>query len=256
MAGPVPELHGIDYNVTVQIRTGELAPYAPPTTVLQVVSSLRDRGLTTPVSADVLLRAGIADSLVPRTLRSLIGLELIDEDGRLTPAMEALRRAPSSDFEARLEEHVRAVYAEVFQFTDPAKDDPKRIADAFRVYEPLGQRARMVTLFLGLCEAAGIIPPNMVRKSATAAPGASPRKPSAASRAEGRPKSERQVPPSAPAGLPPALAGFLASIPTNGAGWTRVERDRWLALFGDVLDYAIPIREPVSPELEEPDDTD
>jgi uncharacterized protein DUF5343 len=241
------------------IRTGEPAPYAPPATILQVVNALRDRGLTTPINADVLLRAGITESLVPRTLRSLVGLELIDGEGRLTPAMEALRRAPSSDFQARLEEHVRAVYSEVFQFTDPAKDDPKRIADAFRVYEPIGQRARMVTLFLGLCEAAGIIPPNMARKSATTTSGSSARKVLSAPGAAGRSKPEKQAPatlaPNAP-GLPPALGGFLASIPTDGAGWTRAERDRWLELFGAVLDYAIPIREPVDQELEESDDTD
>ena len=45
------------------IRTGGPAPYAPPATVLHVLHALRDRGLTTPITSDVLLRAGVGDSL-------------------------------------------------------------------------------------------------------------------------------------------------------------------------------------------------
>jgi hypothetical protein len=227
------------------IRTGAAAPYAPPATVLQVIAALRDRGLTTPITSEVLLRAGISDSLVPRTLRTLTGLELIDEEGRLTPAMDALRRAPSADFQTRLAEHVRAVYEEVFQFTDPAKDDSKRIADAFRVYEPIGQRGRMVTLFLGLCEAAGLIPEGMARKSGPASAGAPARKNSTPKRPADRPKGDSS-PQDAIDNSPsvnPALGGLLRLLPAKGKSWTQQERDHWMRLFGGILDYVHPPRE-------------
>jgi len=229
----------------MSIRSGDPAPYAPPATVLQVLASLRDRGLTTPITSDVLLRAGISESLVPRTLRSLVGLELIEGDGRLTPAMEALRRTPSSDFKARLAEHVRAVYEEVFQFTDPATDDPKRIADAFRVYEPIGQRSRMVTLFLGLCEAAGIIPEGTIRRSAPTPSNAVARKSLPLKRQNERGNDlQPRVGAAASASVPPAIAGLLASLPVQGQGWTKKERDQWVNVFNTVLDFAIPIHEP------------
>jgi hypothetical protein len=231
------------------IRTGEAAPDAPPATVLQVVNSLRDRGLTIPITSDVLLRAGISDSLVPRTLRSLIGLELIEEDGRLTNAMEQLRRTPSSDFKARLAEHVRGVYEEVFQFTDPSTDDSKRIADAFRAYEPIGQRSRMVTLFLGLCEAAGIVPEGTARKSATPVNNHTSKKLLQKRQTERPTKKAESVAVPSTAGLgavPSAMKGYLESLPSPSVGWTQESRDRWLRLFGDALDFAIPIRTVVS----------
>jgi hypothetical protein len=229
------------------IRTGGTAPYAPPATVLYVVNALRDRGLTTPITGDVLLRAGISDSLVPRVLRSLIGLELVDEDGKLTPAMDGLRRVPSAEFKTRLTEHVRGVYEEVFNFTDPAKDDIKRITDAFRAYEPMGQRTRMVTLFMGLCEAAGIIPEGATRKATVVASGGSGRKPAAPVKRQAE-RQKSDPPPAAvatglPSSIPPVLAGMLHNIPPNGTGWTQADRDRWLTLFGQILDYTIPIRQ-------------
>jgi Family of unknown function (DUF5343) len=145
------------------------APYAPVATIMEVVNRYRDRGLQTPFDADVLTRAGVTESLAPRTLLSLRHLDLIDEQGNPTPLFEGLRRAPSDEFPTRLEEVVRAVYADVFQFADPTVDAPERVADAFRQYVPAGQRSRMVTLFLGLCERAGIIPEAPARQRTTRA---------------------------------------------------------------------------------------
>jgi len=180
-------------------------------------------------------------------MRSLIGLELIDDDGRLTQEMELLRRAPSAEFKTRLEEHIRRVYAEVFQFTDPTKDDAKRVADAFRAYEPIGQRARMVTLFLGLCEAAGIIPEGIVRRTATPVSTGPGRKPLTTKRPVERPKT---VPLTEHAAdgvpfLPAPVSGLLSDLAKRGPGWTQPERDRWFRLFSDVVDYTYPIRDSI-----------
>lgn len=52
--------------------------------------------------------------------------------------------------------------------TSPSRAQRRRVSglrDAFRGYEPSGEQGRMVMLFLGLCEAAGI-----VKSAATAKP--------------------------------------------------------------------------------------
>src|SRR5262249_39720039 len=139
------------------LASGSTAPYAPPATVQAAIKAYRDRGLTTPITAEVLVRASIPETLARRTLRSLVSLDLIDDQGRPTSEFEPVKKAPTAEFKGKLEELVRSVYAEVFQFADPSTDSTEKITDAFRSYLPDGQRSRMVTLFLGLCEAAGIL---------------------------------------------------------------------------------------------------
>lgn len=231
------------------VRSDAPAPYAPPATVLAVINGFRDRGLATPFTPEVLLRAGVSESLVQRTLKSLEGLDLIDEAGNPTGQLEGLRRAKTDEFKARLEEVVRSAYAEVFQFTDPAKDDPTRVADAFRAYEPIGQRGRMVTLFMGLCEAGGIVPEGTARKSATS--NSKPRavKPSISRKAETAGYRPPSVGPGArvrtqSGGLvPAAIQGLIASLPPEGQSWTKAQHDKFLTVFGSVLDFVYPISE-------------
>jgi hypothetical protein len=223
--------------------------------VLDVVHGYRERGLATPITGDVLMRAGVSESLVPRTLRSLQGLELIDELGMPTPALESLRLATSPDFQARLADWVRGVYVEVFSFTDPAKDDASRIADAFRSFTPIGQRGRMVTLFLGLCEAAGIVekPAKPSRPATTVTTGTARIRVSArpAAITNNRPTgSAAKARPSENGHVPSVIRGLLDSLPREGEGWTRERRDALYKTFGALLDFCYPI---VAAEEPDPD---
>lgn len=226
------------------IRPGSTAPYGPPAAVVGLIRGFRDRGLAVPITADVLLRAGVSESLVPRTLSSLEGLDLINDKGMPTPQFEGLRRATTDEFQPLLAETIRAAYAEVFQFVDPAKDGVERVSDAFRSFNPVGQRRRMVTLFIGLCQAAGIIPEGTARKQAApqvkrpiARPGPVATRHVAAVQWPG------EVPRSHGHGsIPPAIAGLLASLPQSG-GWTEAEREKFMTTFGAVLDFVIPIRQ-------------
>ena len=228
------------------LRSGGQAPYAPPKTVLDLIGNYRDRSLRVPFNAEVLMLAGVSDGLVNRTLQTLRLLDLIDEQGNPTPPLEGLKKAPSADFAARLAAIVRDVYAEVFQFADPTKDDTDRITDAFRVYEPAGQRGRMVTLFIGLCEAAGIIADGKKPAPSTGRAAAMPRALGRARIANSR-EGERgpSVGASAPIRgdggiIPPALTGLLAAIPLQ-KGWTKEHRDKFVATFEAVLDFTVPI---------------
>jgi hypothetical protein len=150
-------------------------PYAAPTSILEIVSRRRHRGLPNPINADVLGRASIPPSLIPRTLQALQTLDLIDEEGNPTPTFEAIRKAPEAEYKRSLEDWLKGAYAEVFAFVDPATDDEVRIRDAFRSYNPAGQQDRMVTLFQGLCVAAGLAPDKPSSPRNTPRPAAQPR---------------------------------------------------------------------------------
>jgi hypothetical protein len=232
------------------------APYATSNAILDIIERHRDRGLPTPVTGEVLARAGIAETLVARTLQSLHTLDLIDaETGTPTQTFEGLRLAPEAEFKQRLADWLRGTYADIFAYFDPAKDDEVDARDAFRNYKPVGQQGRMVALFMSLCMAAGLIP----EKSATASKTAG-RQRSAAPRAALRPAAAARKPVNARANhtlgdvtqsatattsslgsLPAPLAGLLASLPARGGGWPQATRDKFVSTFEAVLDFCFPI---------------
>lgn len=219
-------------------------PYASPQSIIEIYERHRNRGLPNPVTAEVLGRAGIPDSLIPRTIQALQSLDLIDEGGNLTEMFESIRKAPEAEYQNRLQAWLNSAYADVLSYVDPANDDETKIRDAFRDYRPTGQQARMVTLFTRLYAAAGVRSPRAVAL----------REPSPRLRvASNRPPSARKAAPPArlpsPAqayqpplnGLPPPIEGLLATLPTDGAGWSKDRRDRFLKTFEAVVDFCFPI---------------
>jgi hypothetical protein len=220
--------------------------YAPSTAVTTIIDAVRARGLGTPITLDVLVRAGITETLAPRTLASLKVLDLVDEDGHPTTQLTLLKEARGDEeLKARLQEWVQGVYAEVLQYADPATDDVVRISEAFRGYKPDGQRARMTTLLLGLWQYAGL--PVAETTSPKSAPrramrATSTRTPGAAKQRRTPPSGQTAAVPAVPAGLPPGLVGLIQQIPTDGKGWTKATRDTFLSAFTAVLDFTVPIR--------------
>ncbi len=218
-------------------------PYAPASAVLDIVTRYRSRGLPTPINGEVLARIGISESLIPRTLQALQSLDLIDKDGAPTQTLEGLQRAPEAEYRDRMAEWVRRAYADVFLIVDPTKDSGSSIRDAFRGYQPLGQQDRMVSLFQGLCKAAGLV----AEKSAQAAKSVTftPRQRTVAKRII----AERfKDAPRHPSSIPAPLAGLLQSLPAQGDSWTKDERAKFLATFTPVLDFCFPIEEEKSVE--------
>lgn len=227
------------------------APYTPAATILSVIDRARDRGLPNPVSKEVLIRSGVADTLVPRTFQALQQLELINEDGTWSENLETLRRAPEAEFQTRFAEVVRSVYADAFQYIDPSKDSATAIRDAFRSYTPHGQQDRMVMLFLGLCQRAGIItedsPAKVTSREVRPKSRVTPMAPQTKHKQKN--KTDPAPPQVSNGSLPPPLAGLLATLPQSG--WTQNERDRFVVAFTAMLDYCIPIRAESKPEEEE-----
>ena len=222
------------------------APYTAGAAVINVIRRYRDKGLTTPINGDVLVRAGVSETLVSRTMPALVTLELIDEQGQPTETFQKIRTVPEAEYKATLAEWLRSVYADIFSFVDPANDEQVRVRDAFRSYVPHGQQDRMVALFLALCAEAGI-----AAETKKSEPRTSARKQPSAPRAASRTQRERAGAPTdrkndpglfKDGSLPPALVGIIQSIPPVDQGWTKSTRDKFLMTFGTVLDFVVPIK--------------
>jgi hypothetical protein len=241
------------------------APYAPATVILDLIERYRNRGLPSPIDSSVLVRAGVSDSLINRTLQALSTLDLVDADGKPSQALEGMRLAPEAEYRKRMGEWLCNAYADALQFIDPAMSDETAVRDAFRNYKPVGQQDRMVSLFSGLFRAAGIAP----EKPTTAAP----RRLSTGAIILPRPQKAAITPnrspvrklkfltpnpplPAGSSGTHPAIAGVLASLPDPRIGWTRDDRDRFLIAFSAVLDFAVPVVERTAALPDDEDDDD
>lgn len=140
------------------------APYAPTKAVIDVVRRYRERGLPDPLTATDLERVGVPMTMTGLTLKALVFLQLVDEGGNRCEAFESIRRASTNEYPEIFAEIIRKAYLPIFTIIDPAQDDEIAIADAFRRYDPANQRQKMIRLFRGLCEEAGIIQPREKRR--------------------------------------------------------------------------------------------
>lgn len=226
------------------VTSDKPAPYAPASTILDVINRYRSKGLPAPITRDVLVRAGIAETLTPRVLQSLETFDLIDADGKPTHTFDAIRKAPEAEYKQRVAEWLNAAYADALNFVDPAMATEVQVRDAFRGYVPIGQQDRMVSLFMGLYAHAGVRPEK-------------PERP-----AQGRLQPTRRIVNPLPRqaaraaierkdaaltisshGIPQPLLGLLSRLPSE-RGWTQADRDKFISTFSTVLDFCFPIVTP------------
>jgi hypothetical protein len=234
------------------IEPGSSAPYAPPKHVLGVLGRYRHKGLATPFSKELFERLGVPDAYANRTLRAFRLLDLVGEDGEPTEALRALRLAREEEYQPRLEQVIRTAYQPVFEVADPATDGEQAVLDAFRHFEPAAQRHRMVTLFLALCEEAGIIAQGQGPKKrgrASTNGGAAPPRAKAKVRAEREGKT--LTPPPPPLAPPPsegdpardpAIVGIMARLP-RGLRWSETDRAKWFRAMEAAVDLLIEVED-------------
>lgn len=197
----------------VPLQPNGRAPYTSAAAAIAAIDAFRDKGIGLPVTADVLVRAGVAESIAKRTLNSLIELELLDGDGRPTETFKGFKTVRSdAEYRVALEAWLHAVYADVLQYCDPSIDEPGRIQDGFRGFQPEGQRPAMASLLLGLWGYAGL-PVAAERQQVSLERGnnrrSTPRKP----KPSGPPKATEQTvaPQSTQSATPGVLFGITES---------------------------------------------
>ena len=210
----------------------DTTPYAPPENVVRVLERWRKVGFPQRVNAEYLGQLGITENIIPRVTRALEYLGLV-EGGKQTALAERLQVAPEDEWQGVLREAIINAYREVLRVVDPTTASRKQVDDAFRPMKPKGQRDRMVTLFLGLCYAAGIEvkePPS--RRPGKGEAGKGSKKPDirlrpSRSTAVLTPMIERPALPS-PGRLHPALTGILAAVSDLE---TLEDLERWIESF-------------------------
>lgn len=232
----------------------ETAPYAPVNHVLNLIRRLHERGLPDPLTLRDMGRLGVPEGNAPRTLAAIRFLGLIDETGNLTPAADRLQRATSTEYPQALAEILRAAYAPVFAVADPARDSEIAINDAFRHYEPRAQRPRMVIVFQGLCQEAGLVeggPPPARTRARRAESEGTPitRRPPTTPPARPNQQPESGSPPPAQPPSPPPdgadyrlLSALIQQLPKE-AKWSKSRRDRWVQAMTAGVDLLIEVTE-------------
>ena len=145
---------------------------APYTTVAALTTSIdwfHEKAPAGPITAETLIRAGVPESLGRRTIQSLVLLDLLDKEGRPTPQFEAFRNIHGEDeYRTAMQEWVRATYADILTYCDPAVDSLDKVVESFRGYEPAGQRRGMGALFIGLWRHAGLPTASSAAQTGTA----------------------------------------------------------------------------------------
>lgn len=151
------------------------APYAPVSAVMLMIELFREKSIPLPITAAAIHRAGVEESLARRTLATMKQLDLLDDDGNPTATFQKIKVAGPDKYQAVLQEWLQEAYKPIFTYCEPA--DTEKVSTQFRHYEPTGMRNRMVTLFLGLCAAAGLIEKMPAMPRTRVAKGTTPRQP-------------------------------------------------------------------------------
>jgi len=143
------------------------APYATSASILTVVDKQRKVGLPK-VDSLTLEKLEIRESLRPRTMVALRLLGLIDDEGTATPEFKRLNTVVDEDYKPAFRELLETVYAPIVEFlgSDLASATSNAVQNAFRGFEPSGQRDRMAQLFIGLMVFVGAMPEQATRAKA------------------------------------------------------------------------------------------
>jgi len=239
----------------------ETGPYAPPTNILQLIHRQREAGLPDVITSQLLIRLGMPEGNLPRIMQAMKFLAFIDEEGRQTDLFQRLRKATTEDYPAFLEQVLKSAYAPIFAIRNPATATDIELSDAFRNYEPSGQRPRMVTLFLGLCREAQITADGPVVRTRARIKtrkvsqdnannknkeGIAPKPADEVKNIDTSSHKDKDVELNSHYQL---LQVLISQLPAN-ATWTEKRRDQWLGAMTASIDLLIEIKDTV--EQKEP----
>jgi hypothetical protein len=133
----------------------KFAPYAPPSSVLNIIRHYRSKDVPEKVTVTNLMQIGVTEALANRTMAALRFLGLVREDDTTTDEFRSLRYATDDQYQEVLGGIVNAAYKDVLDHVNLESADERALNSAFIPYSPGGQRSRMITLFLALAMEAG-----------------------------------------------------------------------------------------------------
>ena len=215
-----------------------VAPVAPTGMVTKVLDTYRETGLGGgPITPELLVRMSMGDEIARRVLQTLRLLDYIDDDGNPTKSFLAFKQASTASYKQLFADQLYDIYAPVFAVTGKnlAGKTVTDVEDAFRRYSPGSLRKRMVTLFLGLCQYAGVAETVPTRKPGPKQPanGAPPK----------TPRTRRTHVPPPPAddpvdftGLDDAVVAWIKKMPKRSEPWSTKAKDRWFAALRAIVD--------------------
>jgi len=234
----------------------KLAPYAPLAPLVALIRRRREKGLPEVLNSEKLAQLGISEGNISRILQALRFLNLIDEDGHQTEWFSRIARAKEQEYQGILAEIIKGAYHDVFTIIDdPNLATDIELNDAFRFYQPQSQRSRMILLFRGLCQEAGLIaggPPTTRKRARTTTP-SKPLSSSSSGAKKAQPKeafqSEPYQSPSQQASQPVSnqdfalIRGLVGELPGERQ-WTSQDREKWLNALTAMVDLLIKIVDP------------
>ena len=133
-------------------------PYTSIGNMLLILNQIKKGWVPSLVDKGEMERVGITAGNVSRTISALGYFGLTDENDKPTDTWKAIATSTSNDYPKVLEGILRNAYPSIFQLhPNPADATDVELDNAFAKSEPLNQRSRMVSLFRGLCQEAGLI---------------------------------------------------------------------------------------------------
>jgi hypothetical protein len=172
---------------------------------------------------------------------------LLDSEGHITDAFRRLRKANDSEYPDALAEVLHDAYHPIFEHVDPGQDDTTIIENAFRGFEPGGQRSRMTTLFLGLCFEAGLVSEDKAPRMQLQTNRQRSTGQRTTSRRRGQPKSQTveessrdEVEPKTASRDYPLVNAIVDQLPKDGR-WTQRRRDLWIQAMISAIDLTVEV---------------
>jgi hypothetical protein len=223
-------------------------PYTSPGNVLTIFGRIRKGWIPSQVDKGELQRVGITESMSNRTIAALEYYGLINEDGKPTDTWRAIATSSTNEYPKVLEGILRRAYPTIFEIhPNPADATDVELDDAFRKSEPANQRDRMVSLFRGLCQEAGLIKGEPLTRERKSPVKQTTQK--TTSKNGDEKKAEPEKPKSWSESFEPVnhslkwyndLATLMGRLPNpENPQWTKAEKTRWLTALQSMLDLLI-----------------
>lgn len=214
------------------------APYTSIGNMLLLFKQIRKGWIPGQIDKGEMVRVGITAGNANRTIAALEYFGLIDENKVPTNTWKAIATATTNDYPTVLEGILRSSYPTIFELhPNPNDATDVEISNAFAKSEPLRQRDRMIALFRGLCQEAGLISGEPLTREKTSSPKRN---------SDSSSKADQKRVPATPPSVNPSLRWYndletlMSKLPNpDSPKWTKSEKERWLAALQATLDLLI-----------------